>query len=227
MDKLNISATGYPLTNDTARALNEMSKHPTEALAASLGQFTIISGVVDDGTNLSAGYITYDGELLPFIAGASQPNIEVVEVVTDGFYDDGTTVAKPVRTVRYAQGTANGAARPISDFKRLTSQDELAKLKNVGTIAISFISGATNNVSFTGEILNVEREIYLTDNIRYKITVPERLVDYIPVLISTTLLASEREVIIGNITTTSFTMRPAGLRDNESYVNSFNLYIID
>lgn len=204
MDQLNISATGYPLTNDSARALNEMSKHSSEALALAMGDNTIIAGVVDDGNTISAGYVVIAGELLPFEAGSTQPNIEIVEVVTNAFYDDGTTVAKPVRTVRYARPAAGGAF-VLTDFKRLAPLQAAARVQTIGEIAFIKPINQPSTAVWNGSIIDVNITNGAFRTI-FSITIPEVFKPYVPVVEGINLgpLRSIVTSEINDVTSTKF-----------------------
>jgi hypothetical protein len=217
MDQLNVAANGYPLNNDTARHLNRMTQHPTEALALAMGDNTIVSGIVDDGTNITAGYVVIAGELLPFRAGASQPNVEVIEEVTNGFYDDGTTVSRPVRTVRYARATASGSLA-ISSFTRLLPLQKAAQVETIGEIAIIKPINQPFTAVWNGSIIDVAIG---PTGIRTKltITIPEVFKDYIPVVEGINLgpfnsiITSE----INDVTSTTFDYVIQGVAPHSQY----------
>lgn len=226
MDRFITEDTGYPVDIETVNFINTMVKHPTEALAAAVGDNTIISGVVDDGTNISAGYIVYGGELLAFKSGASQDRFEVVTVINDGYYDNGSAAALPVSEERFAQPTADGSAVLLNSLKRLTPQRDKAILVEMGGINISFIDGISDVATFYGLIINVEREIYRVNNARYKVTIPAVAGSFIPLLTFVGDTHSPIGFKIVDVTTNTFYIQPDNLSGEDGFHANLILKIL-
>lgn len=85
--RLIISGPGFPGTNDTLRTLNDGILENAEALAKLCGDKCIITGVNQVGANHTAGWVVYNGEILPFEAGATQATVSIYEEVQTAEYD--------------------------------------------------------------------------------------------------------------------------------------------
>lgn len=77
MNKINFTAKdNFPLSSDTMDMMQQMIG--TSASMALLGGLNyILSGCVDDGTNVSNGIIVINGEILPFEGGAKKTRITI------------------------------------------------------------------------------------------------------------------------------------------------------
>lgn len=77
MNKINFTAKdNFPLSSDTMDMMQQMIG--TSASMALLGGSNyILSGCVDDGTNVSNGIIVINGEILPFEGGAKKTKITI------------------------------------------------------------------------------------------------------------------------------------------------------
>lgn len=116
MNKLNFNqSVGFPLETDI---LHEMQKAWTifNALGAISGNFSIISGCVTVGTNVSDGVVFINGEVLEFKGGLAQDHVIIVEEPQALEFEDGN--AHDVVFARYATfGTAT-TQWLWSDFKQ-------------------------------------------------------------------------------------------------------------
>ena len=54
-----------------------------ESIAAFGGDDYILKGCVDSGSSTTAGFIVLNGIVMPFLGGANQPNIKIVETTTN------------------------------------------------------------------------------------------------------------------------------------------------
>lgn len=156
MDGLVRFANGYPLDTRHIEFLNKMAWHPTEALAAALGDNTIITGVEDDGNNISDGYIVYGGELLPFLGGSTQSRFEVVEVEHTGFYD-GNLQPQVIARTRVARPTASGNGVLLSDLQRIGKVKDSLKMRTLGSVYVVNPAGQSVNGTFSGDLLDFQR----------------------------------------------------------------------
>ena len=97
-NKLIVSATGFPGTNKTLRFIQDAFKEPLGALAQLAGNKTIITGVVVDNTNpanvvVSNGFISYNGEIIPFVGGSYANTVTIIEAFENVNYNtDAKTV---------------------------------------------------------------------------------------------------------------------------------------
>jgi hypothetical protein len=76
----NIKA-GFPLSETTLEFMQEMAKQLQQASLLG-GTNYIVSGCPDNGATIGDGYVVVNGEVLPFVGGAKQPNVIVVDTAT-------------------------------------------------------------------------------------------------------------------------------------------------
>ncbi|MDR1623912.1 MAG: tail fiber protein [Tannerellaceae bacterium] len=77
MNKINFTAKdNFPLSSDTMAMLQQMIGS-SAGMALLGGSNYILSGCVDDGTNVSNGIIVINGEILPFEGGAKKTKITI------------------------------------------------------------------------------------------------------------------------------------------------------
>jgi len=101
---------------DTLEFMQLAYSQPLDALAKFTGEKFVVSGCVDDGANVSEGWIVVNGELLPFTGGAINTQIVIETILADEGFDDGTL--KQVYTTKRASfGIAGGFN--YTDLKRL------------------------------------------------------------------------------------------------------------
>lgn len=119
MNKTNFVLTGgWPLNAERLEEL-ETAYSIFNAFGALAGNFTIISGCVTTGSNVSDGRVYINGELFDFKGGAVTPTSSVIIIETPVNRAFENTDYKTVHTLRYATfGTAE-TSWLWSDFKRL------------------------------------------------------------------------------------------------------------
>ena len=124
--KIDFTKTGgFPLRTDSVLGfMQEGYSDLAVAMVAIMGNNVIISGVENDGTGLTQGWIIYDGELLPFLAGAASEYFSIVSEGTDFLFKDGNL--KTVRFTKYATSAVTGIE--ISTLKRIRQYKELTIL---------------------------------------------------------------------------------------------------
>ncbi|WP_268848155.1 hypothetical protein [Flavobacterium aestivum] len=125
MNKTNFVQTGgFPLNAERLEEL-ETAYSIFNAYGALAGNFTIISGCVTSGSNVSDGYVYVNGELLAFKAGAVTPTSSVIIIEQKVNRPFENSEIKTVHTIRYATfGTAE-TSWLWSDFKRPMETKEL------------------------------------------------------------------------------------------------------
>lgn len=116
MNKFNFQQTGgFPFDTDV---LHDMQEAYTifNSLGAIAGDKTIISGCIENGNNVSDGYIYVHGELFRFVGGSKAATIVLVEQDVNVEFEDG--VLKTILKKRHYQfGTGIDTLNWI-DFKR-------------------------------------------------------------------------------------------------------------
>ncbi len=143
--QLIISQTGYPGTNDTWRIVQGAINTLFEAVARVAGDKTILAGLtVSSNTPLTytAGFVAYNGEVLPFESGAHQANVTIIETIATAEYDvdtngDGVNDILPVSKVRYMKFGSDGVATfPFTDLYRLDTLKALSQFELPAGIVI-------------------------------------------------------------------------------------------
>lgn len=77
MNKINFTAKdNFPLSSDTMDMMQQMIRS-SASMALLGGSNYILSGCVDNGTNVSNGIIVIDGEILPFEGGAKKTKFTI------------------------------------------------------------------------------------------------------------------------------------------------------
>lgn len=107
------------------------------------GNLTIISGCEVVGTNVAAGFVFINNEILEFRAGTLAANVIIIEVPYSKEFKNGEV--KKVHFERYATFGTAATFYPWANFTRLTSIVEIQKrLLPVGVI--NMWSGAIANI---------------------------------------------------------------------------------
>jgi hypothetical protein len=134
------SATGFPVNNHTWRFIQQAWREPLEAIAQNAGDKTIVAGLMPTLFNLNGtvaaygnGYVSYNGEILPFVGGAPGITVTLVEETVNGNYDadidnDGQQDNLPQYITRYLKFGNDGIATfPFSQLYRNKTIKELSQ----------------------------------------------------------------------------------------------------
>lgn len=113
---------GLPFSQNVAAFMQGTYGLQFGALAGLIGDKAIVSGVELISGNVTAGWITYGGMLIPFEAGLATANVDIITSTSDLMYEDGQT--KQVYTTRVAR-CVNVGGFPFSDLKRLSTYKAL------------------------------------------------------------------------------------------------------
>lgn len=123
MNKIDYSNLGgFPGTQKTLSFMQDSYTTALAGMAALCGDKVIVSGVKVIGAFITAGWIVYNGELIPFLGGGNSANViieETSELVT--FQDNSS------RSVYFKKTARPGlpGTFPFSDLKRLNTLQEL------------------------------------------------------------------------------------------------------
>jgi uncharacterized protein YukJ len=168
-NKLIVSASGFPGTNKTLRFIQDAFKEPLGALAQMAGEKTIITGVVTAGNEVSNGFITYQGEIIPFQGGTIADTVTIIEEFENANYnidanDDTILDSLPAYRTIYAMcGTGGIDIFNFSELTRLKTVKELSQF----TLPKNLVSDAnyvhTDN-NFTVALLNKLNQLNYTEN---------------------------------------------------------------
>jgi len=84
------------------------------------GSLCILSGCEDNGDNISTGYVSINGEILPFDGGAKLANVAIVtEKSSLQYFDGNSKEVKNNRIAKFSSDVVNGSTVFLwSDFKR-------------------------------------------------------------------------------------------------------------
>lgn len=131
---------GYPLSQEDFDWLQTSYRNALAALANLVGDKVILTGMVEGGGNVTAGWISLNGELIPFAAGAiGSGEFAVADTATPLVFNDGNS--KDVLYEKIAQFSAGGAY-DYADLKRI----DTLKLGLVPAGLISMWSGSIANI---------------------------------------------------------------------------------
>lgn len=159
--RINIAATGFPGTNKTWRFIQEAFAEPLGALAQLAGNFTIVSGMEPSlsaspmGVSYSNGFVSINGEILPFIGGNQQAQCTIIETVENATYDadinnDGVLDSLPTYITRYVTFGSGGVSTfNFAQLKRLKTINELSAFSLPAGIVID-----PNYIQFTAQLLH-------------------------------------------------------------------------
>jgi microcystin-dependent protein len=131
---------GYPLAQEDLDWMQSSYRAALAALANMAGNQVILTGMAEAGGNVTAGWISLNGELIPFAAGAIGTGEYVVtETPTSLVFNDGNS--KEVLFEKIAQFSAGGP-HLYSNLKRI----DTLKLGLVPKGLISMWSGAIGDI---------------------------------------------------------------------------------
>jgi hypothetical protein len=116
---------GYPFEADIYDGMQK-AYEIFNSLGALAGNFTIISGCIVTGSNVSDGFVHIDGEIYPFKGGTIQPNVIFQNITQSEEFEDLTTKEIQVKThVQFGTGVGSML---WADFKRPETTTQLTEL---------------------------------------------------------------------------------------------------
>lgn len=143
MNNINFEQTGgFPLETDSLSFL-QATFGIFNALGAIAGDAVIVSGCVENGSNVGNGTVYLNGELLEFRGGSKTSTVKVFESVVSKEFENGES--KPVFTTRWVGFGSGAGSVNWSSFTRLNPLKEMQKaLVPVDTIVM--YGGALNAI---------------------------------------------------------------------------------
>ena len=116
IDLLNLG--GFPFTQGTLEWMQDSHREAFKGIARLCGDKTILTGVVVSGSAVSAGWISYGGELMKFNACSLATDVVIAEVPTAGTFQDNS-----VHDIYFEKTAVCGASGtfPFADLVRLDS----------------------------------------------------------------------------------------------------------
>ena len=114
----------FAVTKDTFDFLQTTYKEIMEAIMSSGSQsqdYMIVAGVEEDGGNHTAGWMVIEGELLPFVSGATQTTVIIVENIVQAPWREvgGAIVNKDTYYSRHVEFGVGAGQIDFADFKRM------------------------------------------------------------------------------------------------------------
>lgn len=109
---------GFPFAQDTLKFMQDSYRGAFGGLAQMAGDKTIIAGVEVNGSNVTSGWIAYQGELIPFVGGVLGTDVIISETATDATFED-SSVFPTYYTKTATSGV--GGAFPFSDLIRISA----------------------------------------------------------------------------------------------------------
>jgi hypothetical protein len=120
MNKLNLTNIGgLPFDQQVLEFMQDGYSKPLGALAALCGDKTIVTGVELVGGNITAGWISYQGELIPFIGAAPAARVQITEQIISYVFEDNNSYS--VETRRFAELVAVGGQFDFVDLQPLST----------------------------------------------------------------------------------------------------------
>ena len=152
MNSLNLTYLGgVPLTQRDIKWLQDNYSGALSSLSIVIGDKVILAGMVEAGGNVSNGWISLNGELLPFVGGAiGTGEFAIVETPTNRVFHDGN--AKPVRIDRVATFSTGGAYQ-YSDLVRVGTVKEMWQAGDIKQITCN-TAYIADNFDVTGKGIN-------------------------------------------------------------------------
>jgi len=132
---------GFPATQYTTAFLQDSFRGAFIAMAGLIGDKVIVAGMQEAGGNVSNGWISYNGELIPFTGGPfnADSKVTIVETPASRVFDDGQP-----HDVYFEKVAKLGSVGlfPYSDLKRIGQLKDIALPK--GTVLMW--SGDVQNI---------------------------------------------------------------------------------
>ncbi|RFM32269.1 phage baseplate protein [Chitinophaga silvisoli] len=120
---------GFPMTQYTLDFMQSSYHDSLAGISRLIGSGVIVSGMEEVGNNVADGWISYEGELLPFIGGPKQ-STWIIEEITESrrFADQITRNVYFTRRARFASGGIDyGNLQRIETL--LSLRDTIANMK--------------------------------------------------------------------------------------------------
>ncbi|WPQ62209.1 hypothetical protein SIO70_28015 [Chitinophaga sancti] len=140
---------GFPMTQYTLDFMQSSYHDALAGLSKMIGNAVIVSGMEEVGNNVADGWISYNGELLPFVGGPKQATWIVEELPESRLFAD--QITRNVYFTRRARFAAGGIA-----YGNLQRIETLLSLRNtVANIQASFTQ-QLNGLFKKGDVLEVD-----------------------------------------------------------------------
>lgn len=129
---------GFPLTQDALDFMQQAYQEAIAGLAKLAGDAVIVSGMTDNGSAVTDGWILYNGELLPFAGGNKQTYFIITDTTgTETFEDDSVKTVYHTRQAKFGSGSGQIA------YSSLTRLDSIKALQS----GLNGLSTSLDNLS--------------------------------------------------------------------------------
>ena len=139
---------GFPLEQDTLEFMQKSYRPAFGAIAQLCGNKTILYGVQLVAGSYTDGWISYNGELIPFVGAVAAADVVITELpaATQAVFEDGTS-----RDVYFTKTATCGSAGafPMSDlallssFKNIWKKDDLRMCKKDAAYIVANFDATT------------------------------------------------------------------------------------
>lgn len=145
---------GFPTEQDTLAFMQDSYRSSIDAIARLCGDKVILHGVEVAGSNVSDGWIVYQGELIPFIGGPTATDVVITETpaVNPATFEDGS-----VRDVYFTKTATCGITGdfPFSDLVRIST---LQNIWMPGDIKEKIVDNAYLAANFDSNGFGINKE---------------------------------------------------------------------
>jgi hypothetical protein len=140
---------GFPMTQYTLDFMQQSYRDALGALAKLVGDAVIVSGMEDTGSNVANGWISFNGELIPFTGGPKQSTWIIEDVTEDRLFAD--QVNRTVYFTRRARFAAGG-----TNYSNLQRIETLLGLKGVIASLDNRLTQQVEKIWKRGDIIEVD-----------------------------------------------------------------------
>jgi hypothetical protein len=140
---------GFPMTQYTLDFMQQSYRDALGALAKLVGNAVIVAGMEETGNNVANGWISYNGELLPFTGGPKQSTWIIEEATEDRLFAD--QVNRTVYFTRKARFASGGIS--YSSLQRI---ETLIGLKGVIAALDTRLTQQVEKIWKRGDIIEVD-----------------------------------------------------------------------
>lgn len=145
---------GFPFTQYSADWMQDSMRQCFMALAGLIGDMTIVTGCDAVGPQTSNGWISIDGELMPFIGGVTQANFIVEELNETRVFKDGAS-----KVVYYKkQARFGNPGIPFANLKKPSSIKDF--FTSFTTLLGNFNTFVTNTNAQITDLYSKQHIIY-------------------------------------------------------------------
>lgn len=149
---------GFPMTQYTLEFMQQSYREALAAISKVIGNSVIVAGMEESGNTVADGWISYAGELLPFVGGARQSTWIVEEIAESRLFAD--QVNRDVYFTRRARFASGGT--PYSNLQRI---DTLLTQKNTISSMQAVLNQRIDSIWKRGDVIEIDVDgTYISNN---------------------------------------------------------------